>query len=511
MTFSEGSYIKTFKSCFLTVFVFVLVACGGGGGSTNIGSANSSGSTPVTGGGSNPNVGGDTGTGFGGGISGSGIVHSRIQGFGSVIISDDEYDTFTTTFIVEGDDNAIQDELDIGKVITVDVDFENKVANAISYRSSLKGPIDNIVITDLLKGEALITALGQSILTNAATHFQNLDLALYLAGDLIEVSGVRDENDNIIASYVEKKPSLDEFKLIGSIRNLRASELNIGSLRVDYSSAALQNFDSNLLAEDQLVEVKAPASGFTSPDSLIASSLEFIPLTLVSGDDRLEIEGVITRFASELDFDISGFSVTTSETKTTYVNGGSSSLEVGAFIEAEGGVNQAGVLEAVNIVFKPTGAVRVESTVESIDLPGRRVNALGISFVIRDSTQFEDESAANVSNLSLVDFNVGDRIELRAFLDGATLVASKVEREDSEDEVSLSGPVTAIDAAGSTIDILGITITSGENTQYEIGEQEDLNQSVFYSSLRLGDFVEAEWEAFISIEDVVDSLEIENE
>jgi len=499
--------------------LFILSSCGGGGGgSSSVGGGDTGTPPPTSGSGGDTGNGGDTSTTFSGGISGSGTIHSRIQGFGSVIVNDDEYDTSSAVFIVDGDESATQEDLHIGQIISIETDFDNLVATKIEYRAAIEAPIDTIVITDILNGEATITSLGQTLLTNASTNFEIADLSQFLVGDLIDASGFLDENQNIIVTFIEKKNVLAEYMVVGTITNLTSTTFNIGMLMVDYSTASLSDFDGAMPTEGQLVEVNGLPANYTAPDQLLASAIELIPATSAASDDRLEIEGIISRFVSAEDFDIANAPVTTSDTETVYVNGSKDLLALGVSLEAEGGVNQNGVLEAVEITFKPSNAVRVDAVIESVDLTANTLTALGLVFTIRDSTQFEDESPANLQELELADLSPGDYIELRAFQDGAALVASKIERDEFDDESELRGPVTTIDTALGTLEILGILITTDENTNFKSEDEDDdgnsgaeLTQSEFFETLKIGDILEAEWKPFVSTDTAATSLEIEDE
>jgi len=501
----------------LVSVLFILSSCGGGGGgSSSVGGGDTGTPPPTSGSGGDTGNGGDTSTTFSGGISGSGTIRSRIQGFGSVIVNDDEYDTSSAVFIVDGDESATQEDLHIGQIISIETDFDNLVATKIEYRAAIEAPIDSIVITDILNGEATITSLGQTLLTNASTNFDTADLSQFLVGDLIDASGFLDENQNIIVTFIQKKNVLAEYMVVGTITNLTSTTFKIGMLIVDYSTASLSDFGGAMPAEGQLVEVNGTPANYTAPDQLLASTIELIPVTSAASDDRLEIEGIISRFISEEDFDIANAPVTTSDTETVYVNGSKDMLALGVSLEAEGGINQDGVLEAVKIIFKPSYAVRVEADIESINLAGNTLTALGLVFTVRSSTLFEDESAAALENPGLADMNPGDRVELRAFQDSSALVASKIEREDFDNKSSLRGPVTTKDAALGTLEILGVMITTDVNTTYEAEDEEnetemELSQSEFFDTLNLGDILEADWEPFISTDNAVTALEIEDE
>ena len=486
----------------------LLYACGGGGGSDG---SLAGGPTPPPGSG-----GGGTTTGaFDGGISGSGQSVGAIQDFGSIIINDDELDTSNSSIDDDGNTSASQSDLKAGQVVSVQADFSNSSASSVVYRSTLKGPIDSINVRDIAAGEADITALGQTIHTNAATNFDNVTLDQLTQGNLIEVSGVRDETGDIVATFIELKQSLVLFKVTGLTQSTNATSFSIGSLIVDFSNATLKDFPNAAPADGQRVEVKADPAGFTAPNNLVADEVEFLPDLAVSADNRLELEGFIDRFVSATDFDVQGFPVTISTAQTAFVNGDSTSLRLGVKVEVEGGVNADGVLEAVKVVIKPAGAIRVEAQIASntdVDTTAGTITVLGVTFKVRAITRFEDKSSQNAANLTLGDLVAGERVEIRGFLDGETVVATRIEREDTRARARLRGPVTAEDAAAGTVTILNVTVTgvAGTTIYRPLDESQTITQSEFHDLVSVGSFVKADWDNFTATTEVVDELSIED-
>ena len=93
----------------LLISGLIVSACGGGGGS---GSGDGDGSDG--GGGS----GTDSGGGNGGstqvaGIGGTGISQGEVTGFGSIFVNDNEFNTDTSEFVVDGMAGAGQDDLEL--------------------------------------------------------------------------------------------------------------------------------------------------------------------------------------------------------------------------------------------------------------------------------------------------------------------------------------------------------------------------------------------------------------
>jgi len=441
-------------------------------------------------------------------ISGSGITRSRIDRFGSIIINGREYDTGSASFNDDGNQLATQADLNTDQVVTVHANFDELTAVQVDYRSSIKGPIDSLVI--LAGGEGGIISLGQTIRSDVSTNFENTERDALRPGDLIEVSGIQDEAGDIVASFVELKPVLANYKLVGKLTNVTADSFNIGSLIVNFSAASLKNFPNGLPEEGQTVQVTSDPVDYSPPDRLIASSVEFFIPSLGIAGSSVELEGYVTSFTSIADFEISGFPVTTLGSETDYLNGTTESLTLGVKVEVNGSLNENGVLEASGVIVKPTNDVRYEGSIDSIDLQTNLISALGVSFEVRSGTRLEDKSDADLENIALADFSVGDRVKLRGYLDGSGLVATRIEREDLDDDVRFRGLVNRENEVGGTLEVLGVLITPDVNiTEFENRDGLLITQAEFHSLIEPGSIVKAKWDVFTSVELAPDSLQIE--
>ncbi len=206
---------------------------------------------------------------------------------------------------------------------------------------------------------------------------------------------------------------------------------------------------------------------------------------------RGELEGYITRFVSSSDFDVNGVRAAVNS-QTTYQGGSAASLALNVKVELRGVVNASAVLVASSVEFESTGSIRIEGSVEQIDTTASRVTVLQVPVTIGAGTHLEDQSSANVNPLTLADLAVADRVEIRAYLDGSTVVASELEREVAKPGASLRGRVTSINATTFQLAILGVNIIVDGSTQYEGAA----NRDAFFAAVRVGDFVEAEWDNF---------------
>jgi hypothetical protein len=471
------------------IALVALSACGGGGGGggANVAAA--------------PN----------GGISGSGQSVGSIDNFGSVIVNGTEFETNAATIRIDGIP-GIEADLSIGQVVQVVGNFDNGEAESIDYRSDIKGPIESITIIDLDLGQATIETLGQTVRVVATTLFSNISLELLAAGNLIEISGLRNANGTLVASFVERKAALAEYKLVGTAANVTATTFTVDNLTVDYATATLHNFPGGAISSGDFVEIKADPADFTAPADLSASIVERIAGLAGDTDEEFEVEGFISGFDNASKFDVAGLPVRTSAA-TTFINGSSGNLANNAKVEVEGVIASDGVLQADSIEFLTDGSVRIEGVLEAVDLGAMTVRVLGVTVEVRPETELEDKSAANEDPLTLADLTVSvDRIELRGFIDGVAVVATELDREDPAIDARLRGPATDEDAAAGTVDILGITATGQAGfTNYFDTNDGGIDQNKFHTLLELGDFVDAQWDTFTSTAATANELSLEDD
>ena len=329
----------------------------------------------------------------------------------------------------------------------------------------------------------------------------------------MEISGGLDTLGNLQATFVEVKASLAEYKVVGTVANLAALTFELGGLTVDFNTATLSEFQGAALADGQIVEVKIAPVDFTPPVNAVATEVELLPVLFINADAEVEFEGFIDRFASPTDFDIAGLPVTTTGS-TVFVNGSAASLADNVKVEAEGTVDTTGTLVATRVIIKFTDSIRVEGTVSGVDLAARTVSTdVGLTFAIRALTELEDDSSVGIDPFTLDQLVPGDFIEVRGFLDGTTLVAAELEREDFDARTRMRGPVTAEDEVAGTVDILGVTVTGIDGvTEYRnISAVVLPDKAGFHALVQLGTFVEARWDAFSSNTATADRLDLEED
>jgi hypothetical protein len=283
---------------------------------------------------------------------------------------------------------------------------------------------------------------------------------------------------------------------------------------VDYGMASLEDFSGGEPAEGDFVEVKGESFG---PDGeLIATKVEFeSPLPDYDDDDdyEVEFEGYITRFESAEDFDVGGQPVTTTAA-TRYEDGSADDLALNVKVEVEGSVNADGVLVAEEIEFENERErdIRIGARVDSVDAESDTIVLLGIPVRVDIDTRMEDDDDDNEARLTVGDILVGDYLDIRGSEspdDAGVVLATRLEREGDDDNEGtiLQGFVES--ASEPTLQILGVTIETDANTEFEGRNEEILPADAFFADLVVGDLVKAE--GFESSDTTIVAEEVEFE
>ncbi|RDH85721.1 MAG: hypothetical protein DIZ80_01990 [endosymbiont of Galathealinum brachiosum] len=410
------------------------------------------------------------------GIGGSGFISSgTVTGFGSVFINGVEYETVSSTFDVD-DVEGTQDDLRIGMVVqvqgSINSDGVTGTATHIQYADDLQGPVSNIITSADFK---TLTVLGKTVIVSATgSAFEGLNFSYdsVAQNNVIEVSGFYDELGHLQASYVELKSvtfdSSNVFEVKGVISNLSGTTFEVQGITVDASSASITDL-SNGLQNDLLVEVKGFYNSGTF--TINATEVEAEDNELSEDGNKVEIEGFITRYVSNGDFDVNGYAVNANNAILTPVT---LELKVGVKVEAEGVISN-GVLNA-NEVEARGGNAEVSGIVQSANLDNNTFTVelhsslSPVTVQLSTSTLMEDE-VGDDDQLSLLELrDEGGFVSVRGFegdTSASTINATRVKRESEVKDVELQGIVTAQETDVS-ITVLGVVFpVSAVSTSYE--------------------------------------------
>lgn len=444
-------------------------------------------------------------TGCGGGSSGSAGVVAGIDGtgartpvavvssgtvtaFGSVIVNGVRFETSGASVTIDGQPGT-QADLAVGDVVVVrgeldEVNSTSGTATSIVFDDLVEGPISTI---DMASG--VLTVLGQTIRVDAGTSFddsiQPPTLAGLESGDIVEVTGLVASDGSIVATRIEPKPGTLELELTGivSSADAAASRFSINSQVVDYSNAALTDFDDGSIDVGDAVEVKAGTT-LGQNGELVATRVEYKGND-VRGDngDRVEIEGFISRYVGITDFDVSGFPVTTSG--NPLIEGGSAAdLGLDVKVEVEGTLSN-GVLAATKIEIRRSGVVRVVANVDSVNVAGSSFVVLGIPVRIDGQTRLEDKGPQDLESFSIADLLVDDYVEVRGAelpAGSGVVLASLLERDDDDTDVELQGFVEAGTVVNPSFSILGVMVTTNGGTVFRNASDAVIPAAEFFAA-----------------------------
>lgn len=431
----------------------VLSACGGGGGSD--------GSTDVA----------------NGGIGGTGS--GTVTGFGSIFVNDIREFEFDDDSRVRIDgEESQEDDLKIGMVVNVNVgddvndDFTSGTLTTVDAFHLVKGPVTSVSPLRILSQD--ITVLDSTLLDDLS------NVASLVVGDVVEVSGHRDNTGIIRATLLEYKAAgADVWQLRGDITATpSANVIRIGDQPVNTSTAEIANCGSGL-SIGQFVEVKmSPVVSLNDGESIDATRVECVSSGLSTPDDvttiKASFEGYIDAVTSATEFLINGQEIVLAGS-VTYENGNASDLVVGARVEAEGVLNTTtGVLTASKIRFREA-KVRIEAPVSPEDIvSGQRLTIMGVEVFGLGFTQDEDGVLDGLSEPT--------QVEIRGFLDsdGKVYAEEIRERGDADPEdTEIRGPVSAKTANSFTV--LGLTVEASGVLldQMRIGQQVKVADATF--------------------------------
>lgn len=427
------------------------------------------------------------------GIGRTGVAVGPVSTFGSVVVNGVHFNTDGATFTVN-DAAGTQDDLSVGQVVivrgTIDNNGTSGTADEVSFDENVKGPVESID----LAGNRLVV-LGQTVLVSPETSFDNrftpASLEGVSVGQIVEVSGQIDANGNIVATRIEPKPVGTPFEVHGTVSSLDTVNMrfNINNLVVDYSGATLDNFPGGQISDDDFVEAKG-----TSPGAGLLNATKVELELLLPGaneDDRVEIEGFITRFVSATDFDVAGLPVTTTP-NTAFEGGDAADLGLNIKVEAEGDLDANDVLVATKIDIRRAKSVRVTANADSVDADNGTLVILGITTTVDALTRMEDKRSAGVDPLTLADVNAGDYLEIRGdeFPAGSgAMLASIFEREDADTEAILQGFVVSIGVSSFTI--MGVTIDTTTGTVFHDENDNVISATDFFDDVAVNSLIKA--------------------
>jgi hypothetical protein len=440
---------------------------------------------------------------LGGGIGGTGkpaLVLGTVTALGSVQVGGRTYDTSSADIVIDGV-SATESDLQLGMVVRLEVDDSTGAARRVEVEDLIQGPISAI-------GVDTLTVLGQVIEVDEQTVFgagiSPAGLAGLQPGDLVEVHGFVRGTALIAGRRIERENSLSEYRVTGFAASIDTTlrTFAIGSQAIDYASADTSDLAGGHPTSGQLVQVRGLVM-LTMAGAIDATDVRGGELEDEEDNDQVEVEGFVSAIVSPTRFLLGGIPVVTTA-GTLYEGGTAAEVVAGVLLEVEGAL-VSGVLSAREIQFKES--IRLESDIASVS--GNMITLAGlpgVSIVVNSATAYEDDAS------SLGDLQVGDHVEIRGRMSGATLVtATQIKETGAKTDLRLRGPVDP-GASDPLFSILGVSIdTTGlSDAAFEGEDDQVLGRAGFFSAIASGGQAEARGE-LVAGAPVWDQVELETE
>jgi hypothetical protein len=423
------------------------------------------------------------------------VTVGPVTGFGSIHSNGIHFGTNSATVMMDGE-SAILSDLKVGMMVSIHGTVNQATgaaeARQIRFMDDAEGPI-----TAMNRVTNRFEVLGQTVLFDELTVVDGATLDTLANGNMVQVSGQWRSQERIQATHIEYKANAyaDGMKMEvkGQISGLDpgTQHFYIGTQLCNYAGATLDP-GGTALADGMYVEVSSNSSmanGDMLLDRIQLHDRDRDRDRTCSTDCNFELEGFVTSFTSATEFEVDGQPVTTTAS-TTYVNGTVDTLAIDVRLAVNGTLDTNGVLVADQIVFRLPSLIEIEADVEAINATENSFTLLGINVTTDEFTLFRDHSAIDAPVFGFEDLAVGARVEVRAYLDGVNVIATRVERDDADDTVTLMAPVEAI--AQPSLTLLGMTVTSDQDTVFQNFVQEVIDADAFFSLVVIDDLVRAE-------------------
>ncbi|MCL6579375.1 MAG: DUF5666 domain-containing protein, partial [Candidatus Bathyarchaeota archaeon] len=224
-------------------------------------------------------------------------------GFGSIVVNEVTFDTAEAILYISGQeegvgDEAIRENLGVGQVVLVegtgDGETSSGIAKSVIYSPNVIGPVT--AVYDVTPKIKIFRILGQTVMANADTIFSSGSMESIREDNLLEVSGLVDDEGRIRATYIKRiANSFDpgrEIEVKGLIQNLNLANktFTINDLQISYSQAQLVNFTEGEMSPGQQIHVR----GRVSENYVSASMIRLTEENRITNVERANVEAFIT-------------------------------------------------------------------------------------------------------------------------------------------------------------------------------------------------------------------------
>ncbi len=248
----------------------------------------------------------------GGGIGGTGYTSSgTISAFGSVVVNGVAFDTTEANVFVSGEDRGsghqiILNCLNIGQVVLVegtgDIETSSGIARRVMYSPNVVGPVSQVLDLGLKLG--IFRILGQTIIANSETVFSSGSIESIKEDNLLEVSGLVDDEGRIRATYIKRiansfEPGR-EIEVKGVIQNLNLATktFQINDLQIAYGQGQMVDLTEGEISNGLQVHVQGR---IISDNYISALAIRLAEENRIANAEWADIETYITDLISEDD------------------------------------------------------------------------------------------------------------------------------------------------------------------------------------------------------------------
>lgn len=437
--------------------------------------------------------------GCGGGTDGTGATPPQASGTssgvmtkGSVILNGVRYDDSRAT--ISDDRNRTSAQLATGMVVKVrgSNDGTNGTADKVQVENEVRGPIQSISATS---NPQRFVVGGLTVLVDAQTVYANVaNFGALAPGNRVEVHGLRDNLNNVHASRVElvgaasASEGFDEVRGAVSGLDTGAKQFTLnGTLTVNYGAATFAPVGANegsLAGTGVVVEVHGTLAGNVFTATLIdIESLEDADFR-GNANEKQEVEGFVSGFTSTPGtFQVNGRTVTTTA-GTTFIDGTAADLANNIEVEAEGTIDNAGVLVAAKIKFEHT-RVQLEGLATAVNATTRTLVVLGQTVQANDLTRIDTRVAGGGNSTSLADLTANvDCVQVRGSLVAGAFVADEIKEPSGCGKDLVQAPVTAKNGVTFTLRFFGaLDAALGGSVQYRDRNGTVLTRDAFFAAV----------------------------
>ncbi|MBX3006796.1 MAG: T9SS type A sorting domain-containing protein [Melioribacteraceae bacterium] len=254
-----------------------------------------------------------------------------------------------------------------------------------------------------------------------------------------------------------------EIQVTGVVQTKTDSSLTVNSLEIFVNSITLISNNAN--ASIPYDSVKVGSLVIIKVKSTLLGRLEATEIKLITKNINIELSGKITALTSnsltinglQIFVDTSTILITQFNTKLNF-----SDMKVGDDIVVKVTQSAEGQLIAVIIILKP------ENNRQEIELEGKIQLVSSNSIMVLDVELFVDSSTIIVAHrrgiIHLGDLKVGDKVEVRGYLQQDSSYLAKYIKVESEEyesnELEIEGTISALMASSFIVNAITFTVDS---------------------------------------------------